>query len=228
MELMKLLAGRREDVRPESGDWLIVDIGMRMDGGERSIGVWCSCEECSEKLSTKNFKELIELGLKKVSTAGEDLNLVIEAPLSVARKGWFPARRKFEERFVEKNGDRKREMRYWYHRGGAATMVAAQIFLRELWEAGPLWRRVRLFEGFASFKNPDKKGRQWWCTVPGVRHPNNEHESDVLKLKRAIGDCRYRKVLEPWEWLEPGAHVESPFPFCKKSLTPAVIIVDPD
>ena len=227
MELMKLIAGRREDVRPESGDWLIVDIGMRMEGGRRSIGVWCSWKECSEQLSTKNFKELIELGRKKVSTAGEDLNLVIEAPLSVARKGWFPARRGFEERCVEKNGKRKREMRSWYQGAGAATMVAAQIFLRELWEAGPLWRRVRLFEGFASFKNPEKKGRKW-CKVPNVRAPNNEHESDVLKLKRALWDCRYRKVLEPWEGLELGAHVESPFPFCEKRLTPAVIIVDPD
>jgi hypothetical protein len=71
------------------------------------------------------------------------LNLLIEAPLSVAfNERGNPTGRIFERL--------KEQHRYWYADGGCVVMTAAMYLLRALHDSRPR-RKVRLFEGFVSF-----------------------------------------------------------------------------
>ena len=96
-----------------------------------------------------------------VNKRSSPLNLLIEAPLSVAFnvKG-CPTGRKIEKRCGERP-------RYWYLQAGAVTLLAATYLLRPLHDMCPA-REIRLFEGFASFKSKEKA---------------SSHEADVSKLR---------------------------------------------
>ena len=214
----EIVAGQCDQVRPGSGDWLIVDIGMTMT--RPSSGVWHG----PGTLCTKNFGNLLKLAIRKVEERCDPtLNLLIEAPLSVARQeNGAPSFRSFEKRGSEH--------RYWHEDGGATTLLAAQYLLRKLYECQTRKRNVRLFEGFASFKNKSAE------SAPATTHedteersPRNSHERDVLKLKRAIWVGDNAKVLDPLNCLmDKGDFIESPFPFLKRNLIPPVILIDPD
>jgi hypothetical protein len=91
------------------------------------------------------------------------LNLVLEAPLSVA----FSATGNPTGRAVEK---RDGKARYWYLGLGCGVLVAATYLLRSIFDS-PRSREIRLYEGLVSFK-PAK-----------VR---SSHASDVLALRSIV------------------------------------------
>ena len=214
----KIIAGQCDQVCPGSGDWLIVDIGMTMT--TRSSGAWHG----PGTLCTKTFGKLLALAIRKVEERCDTpLNLLIEAPLSVARQeDGAPAARSFEKRGSEH--------RYWHEDGGATTLLAAQFLLHKLYECQTRKREVRLFEGFVSFKNESTE------SSPATSHedteerpPRNSHERDVLKLKRAVWIGDNAKVSDPRNCLlDPGDRIESPFPFLERNLIPPLIFIDPD
>lgn len=91
------------------------------------------------------FDALRSALLKLVMDGTTPINLVLEAPLSVA----FGSSGNPVGRAIER---RDRQTRYWYVGLGCAVLVAATYLLRALYEA-PRTRTVRLFEGLVSFKD---------------------------------------------------------------------------
>jgi hypothetical protein len=138
-------AGLPEYVCPESGEWLFVDIGF--SSKRRSCGLVCNddtpkaltfAEASACVIAAAAVPEAAKVGNKAT------LNLLIEAPLSVA----FDERGNPTGRIFEKL---KEGHRYWNEGGGCLVMTAAMYFLRALHDSKPR-RKVRLFEGFVSFK----------------------------------------------------------------------------
>ena len=128
----------------DSGEWIFVDIGFSR--ASRSCGIAIGDSEPQAVC----FGELVPRAAAELNKGLCPLNLLIEAPLSVAFnvKG-CPTGRK-----IEKRGG---SSRYWYQQAGAVTLLAATHFLRGLHELASargsrLDRTIRLFEGFASFK----------------------------------------------------------------------------
>ncbi len=91
------------------------------------------------------------------------LNLVIEAPLSVA----FDKSGNPKARSIEKQG---RKTRLWYVGPGCVVLVAAMYLIRKLYDSHPAGD-VRLFEGFVSYKS---------------RSVKLGHLRDVELLRRAV------------------------------------------
>ena len=109
-----------------------------------------------------------ELGktITREAMGGSPLNLLIEAPLSVAFDSeGRPVGRKIETRGMNS--------RYWYVGPGAVTMVAAMYLLNQIrcrsHESNI--QELRLFEGFVSFKSKESK---------------LSHSEDVVCLRRVI------------------------------------------
>jgi len=91
------------------------------------------------------------------------VNLVIEAPLSVA----FDAKGNPKGRSVEKQGNKTR---YWYVGPGCTVMVAALYLVKAISELSGS-AEIRLFEGFVSFKKRNKK---------------SDHSRDVELLREVV------------------------------------------
>lgn len=154
-------AGLLDEANKESGEWVFVDPGFAMDGR-------CNCG----LLEASAGREAVAVSFSKLKKRLEDiaiggdqpLNLVIEAPLSVAFSALGnPAGRHFELR----NG----KSRYWYVGLGCSVRTSATYLLRAITDAKPT-RKIRLFEGFVSFK---AKGK-------------SDHCKDVRDLKRVVWD----------------------------------------
>ena len=102
------------------------------------------------------------------------LNLLIEAPLSVA----FNVHGNPTGRRIERRG---RDTRYWYVGAGAVTLLATTYLLRKLHDGKPT-REIRLFEGFASFKS---KGA------------TSSHADDISKLRSvAWGESDRGRIVD--------------------------------
>lgn len=150
-------AGLMEEVDRASGAWVFVDLGFAQSA--RSCGI---VEHDGEPVEL-TFAGLCERVSRVASEAGGPLNLLLEAPLSVA----FLPNGNPTGRAVERRG---RDTRYWYVGLGCTVLTAATYLLREVVERHPR-REVRLFEGFVSFK------------AKGVR---SSHAGDVLALREAV------------------------------------------
>ena len=133
-----IVPATENDAMPNSGEWVFVDIGFSR--GLMSCGFAVGDSEPQEVI----FGSLAPQILSVISKGRGSLNLLIEAPLSVA----FNAKGNPTGRRIEKRGSRTR---YWYFGPGCVVLVAATYLLRELYAASPS-RQVRLFEGFVSFK----------------------------------------------------------------------------
>ena len=212
----EIVAGRVNQINGDCGEWLIVDIGFRME--EASCGIWHG----PETLDVVTFSKLKQLAIEKVEENDPPfLNLLLEAPLSVAiqtgdelgrRLGGDPARRVCDT-YRGKHRD-------WWYNAGAATLLAAGFLLREL--VGRQNREVRLFEGFASFKSDEVKRQR-------RADPLGPHRLDVRDLLRAVTVGDNARIFSPEELQEPeGQRVESPFPFFDRGLVPPVIRINPD
>ena len=149
-----IVPGTRDTASRDSGEWVFVDIGFSKDSKSCGIAVGDS-DPCDIRYD--------DLGLRiadESKKSSPPLNLLIEAPLSVA----FNAYRNPTGRKIEKRGG---NTRYWYVGAGAVTLLATTYLLRRLHDMKPA-REIRLFEGFASFK---PKGAA------------SSHTADVSKLR---------------------------------------------
>lgn len=140
-----IVPGTAKLARRGSGEWVFVDIGFSRDA--RSCGIAVGDSEPRAIC----FGDLVPRVAEELSKGSCPLNLLIEAPLSVAFNAQgCPTGRKIEKR-------REGSPRYWYLQAGAVTLLAATYFLRGLHDVASARgrgsdRTIRLFEGFASFK----------------------------------------------------------------------------
>ena len=162
-------AAHVSEANRSSGDWLFVDMGFSEK--TRSCG-FLDGENMPVRLT---FADLVSRLVSVVKTSGPCLNLVIEAPLSVAFDlSGNPVGRTIERR----NG----QSRCWYFGLGCAVLVASTYLLRNLHSSVPK-REIRLFEGFVSFK---KKGAR------------SNHCLDVVALRDvAFGVTGAGRIVPP-------------------------------
>ncbi|MFC2071451.1 hypothetical protein ACFLUU_01855 [Chloroflexota bacterium] len=151
-----IYSGKVEDISWPSGAWLILDIGF--SNSQKSCGILLGDEE----VRCLTFNEAINEVIRIVNSLPL-LNLVIEAPLSVA----FDKYGNPKVRRIDKKGGQSRP---WYVGAGCTVMVAAMYLVRTLYDLNPS-AEVRLFEGFVSFK---RKGNR------------SSHSEDVGCLRNAI------------------------------------------
>jgi len=149
-------AGRISDLKWTDDNWIFVDIGF--SGKKKSCGVIFGGEQ-AECLTFGNAQRKIA----QFVSAKTSVNLVIEAPLSVC----FSRNGDPEGRDLEKL---KGATRYWYCGLGCVVMTAAIYLVRAVALSNPT-ARIRLFEGFVSYK---KKGAY------------SDHRADVERLREAV------------------------------------------
>ena len=191
----KIRAGTVGEIRMDSGDWLFIDIGF--SSKERS----CGLVEGNGNAKTLTFGKLVKRVVKEANRRTDDpLNLVIEAPLSVA----------FNEKGnpTHRSTDRKDgKMRDWWYNAGASTMVAAGHLLRKVRARGN--REVRLFEGFVSFKSQDN---------------TSSDIEDAQALRDAILCSKERRTYSPCELKAEGSgDPESAFPDIYCGVPPVIV-----
>lgn len=152
-------AGKVSEIIPSSGDWLILDVGFA--NKQSSCGLLVNDTAPVEL----RFNEAMERVCTFISKNPNPVNLVVEAPLSVAfDKAGNPTGRKIEKQGVK--------TRYWYVGLGCTVMVAALYLVKAISEIQAS-TEVRLFEGFVSFK------------AKGVR---SNHSRDVELLREVVMD----------------------------------------
>lgn len=151
-----IYSGEIEDIRWNDGNWLIFDIGF---SNKRET---CALLFNNRKPDVYQYNEAVT-EVQKIIQSFEKLNLVIEAPLSVA----FDNHGNPKGRSVEKMGNRTR---YWYFGPGSTVLLATTYFLRRIKDSNPNVN-IKLFEGFVSYKDRGK---------------TSDHLRDVKLLKRAI------------------------------------------
>lgn len=162
-------AGRTNEAHPDSGEWVFVDPGFAQDKS-RSCGLLASGQPQSV-----TFSDLKAQLAALIVENDAPMNLVIEAPLSVAFSGsGNPTGRSIERR----DG----RSRYWYVGLGCSVLTSASYLLRAITDARRT-REIRLFEGFVSFK---PKGT------------TSNHCKDVRDLKRVIwGERGAGRIVPP-------------------------------
>jgi len=136
-------AGKKEEIRRDSGNWVIIDIGFA--NRAPSCGLLF---ENSKPIEVR-FNQAVNSICDHLAATITPTNLVIEAPLSVA----FDIHGNPKGRAIEK---RKGKTRYWYAGLGCAVMVSALYLVRSIVDIKSK-SEVRLFEGFVSFKGSSKK-----------------------------------------------------------------------
>jgi hypothetical protein len=163
-------AGELADLPPAPGDWIIIDVGFSQKQA--------TCGFLAGGVGPKKlaFGALQSTLVAAATSAGGPLNLVIEAPLSVAfAQNGNPAGRN-----IERRGNLHR---YWHAGLGTTVLLSAMHLLRGIVDAKPR-RDIRLFEGFVSFKS---KGR-------------SDHCGDVLLLRDVIAGASSRgRIVMPEE-----------------------------
>ncbi|MCG5539321.1 hypothetical protein [Halorhodospira sp. 9622] len=152
-------AGTEVEITQSSGEWLILDIGFA--NKSRSCGLLINNEQPVDLQFSEAVKRICDF----IVNSRQPVNLMIEAPLSVA----FDDQGNPTGRSVEKQGGKTR---YWYFGLGCTIIIAALYLLREVFESKGK-TEVRLFEGFVSFKDKNKK---------------SNHSRDVKMLREVVED----------------------------------------
>jgi len=181
-------AGLISEVRRASGEWIFVDVGFAQDT-RKSCGLLESLDRAATP-ALLTFADLKARLVKIVRAGDTPVNLVIEAPLSVAfSAAGNPVGRSIEQR----NG----KCRYWYVGLGCSVLVSACYLLRAIADAPPT-REIRLFEGLVSFK---------------PRGTRSDHGRDVHNLRRVVlGEPGAGRIFAPQELpMEPRHSVVSAF-----------------
>lgn len=150
-------AGVFAEANRRSGEWVFVDLGFAEKA--KSCGLLLG-DGSPEEVSFSGLKARL---LEVAASDRRPLNLLIEAPLSVA----FNEHGNPTGRVIEK---RESQTRYWYVGLGCSVLIAATYLLRAIHDTNPR-REIRLFEGLASFK------------PKGVR---SSHSNDVINLRKVI------------------------------------------
>ena len=150
-------AGTVDQISKTSGDWVFVDVGFSRES--KTSGLLVNDGKPIEVTFDHLRQELLQL----TNRDGPAINLVLEAPLSVAftREG-NPAGRS-----IERKGS---EHRYWYAGLGCQVTLAAAYLLRSILTVQST-REIRLFEAFVSFK---AKG------IP------SSHAGDVISIRDVV------------------------------------------
>ena len=163
-------AGVKSEISLSTGEWLILDIGFANKSD--SCGLLINRESPVDL----QFNEAKERICRFISNSTKPVNLVIEAPLSVA----FDSKGNPKGRAIEKQGSKTR---YWYLGLGCSVMVAALYLVKTITEISAN-TEVRLFEGFVSFKESGKK---------------SIHSRDVELLREVIGNPNQysETIIEP-------------------------------
>ena len=150
-------SGRVEEVKWDSGSWVFLDVGF--SNYSKSCGLLIGDGTPIELRFSEVLKELFI----HVTNTSDPINLVLEAPLSVS----FDKNGNPKGRSIEKQNQRTR---YWYVGLGCTVMVAGLYILKGLQESC-FDKEVRLFEGFVSFKEKQKR---------------TNHTKDVLLLREVV------------------------------------------
>jgi hypothetical protein len=150
-------AGNKNEIHRQSGKWVIIDIGFANNASSCGLLI-----DDQVPVEVKFYDAKSEI-CKYISKQSQPINLIIEAPLSVA----FDKYGNPKGRFVEKQNGK---IRYWYSGPGCTTMVAALYLIRSIVQSEPE-SEVRLFEGFVSFKDSTKK---------------SNHSKDVRMLREVV------------------------------------------
>ena len=104
-----------------------------------------------------NFSDACRSSVEWIQRQDSPINLMIEAPLSMA----FDQRGNPIPRRVEKFGSQTRP---WYSGPGATVLIATLHLIVHLREYCPE-ASIKLFEGFVSFKPPEAKSDHIWDAV---------------------------------------------------------------
>ena len=196
---LKIRAGCVDDIHKDSGNWLFIDIGF--SSNKKSCG-FLKGKGCPEPIT---FGDLVKQVVEETQKETDVLNMLIEAPLSVAfNEDRNPTFRKPETRKVN---DKVVDHRGWWYGAGAITMLAAGYLLRKLEDCGDK-RDVRLFEGFVSFKPKDD-------TSSDIK--------DVEALRDSVWDPTRRCVYGPCDLKINDSDIESAFPHIYRGIPPVVI-----
>ena len=163
-------AGTKSEIFLPSGEWLILDIGFA--NTSRSCGLLVNQEEPVNL----QFNEAKDKICRFISNSTNPVNLVIEAPLSVA----FDSKGNPKGRKVEKQ---RSKTRYWYVSPGCTVMVAALYLVKAITEA-PSNVEIRLYEGFVSFKESGEE---------------SDHSRDVELLREVVKNPSHypKSIIEP-------------------------------
>jgi len=165
-------AGSMQELNKDSGQWVFVDLGFSQNA--RSCGLLLHDDNPSDLSFSELQRELISI----VTARQAPLNLLLEAPLSIA----FNSTGNPTGRSIERRG---KKTRYWYVGLGCSVLISATYLLRAIINAEPT-REIRLFEGLASFK---PKGT------------TSSHSSDVIALGK-VGwerESRAGAIVPPGE-----------------------------
>ena len=216
----KISAGSVNDIQMGSGQWMIVDIGFSTR--ESSCGVWTSTEGSDAVPFNVTFGELKGKVIQEAEKAyPSHLNLLLEAPLSVAfKEDGNPTRRLCDQ-------INKKKYRDFYVNAGATTLIAADHLLRAL-HCSQRPGDVRLFKGFVSFKPKGTKSSHIKDVLKLktiVCNPATACISHPHKLGQACGCIQSAACIFGPEQLtkQPGDRVQSAFAFLNKGLIPPVI-----
>lgn len=175
-------AGAVAEAVPSSGDWVFVDLGFSQKS--KSCGLLLQDGNPERLTFAETQRRLTQL----VAEGGGPLNIVLEAPLSVA----FGHDGNPVGRHVE---TRDGESRYWYVGLGCSVLVAATYLVRAI--SAATVRDVRLFEGLVSFK---QKGFA------------SDHCHDVLQLRDVVwGKEGVGRLIAPGELAAPNHTLLSAF-----------------
>lgn len=199
-----IYAGKVNDISWSNGTWLILDIGF--SNSQKSCGILLGDEEVRRLTFNDAINEVI-----RIANSLPMLNLVIEAPLSVAfDKSGNPKVRCIDRSINKEN---KPILRPWYVGPGCVVMVASMYLMGKLYNSRPS-AEVKLFEGF-TFKSQEAK---------------SSHSDDAKCLRDAIKGVGTRNhcFYEPNELKEENSDdVISAFKLMNMDLgIPPVIKVD--
>ena len=150
-------SGQVNEVNWDSGSWVFLDVGF--SNNSKSCGLLIG----DNTPIGLRFGEVLNEISSYVINSSAPINLVLEAPLSVA----FDKNGNPKGRSIEKENEMTR---YWYVGLGCTVMVAVMYILKEL-EKVCSDKELRLFEGFVSFKEKQKR---------------TSHSRDVLLLREVV------------------------------------------
>lgn len=132
-----LRAGTRDDLIWDNGLWLILDIGFS------STKRTCCLSVGDGEPHLFTFGEVCDRIVELIRNSVTQVNLVIEAPLSVAfNNNGNPMWRSIEHQ--------SKQWRQWYAGAGAVVFVATQYLLKRIIQV-EVEKDIVLFEGFVSF-----------------------------------------------------------------------------
>ena len=191
----RITAGQVEDIEAVRvnpvllRDWIFVDIGF--SSTEESCGVAIGKDD-PEEVTFANLVKKLAAQVAEVEKPHKPLNLLLEAPLSIAfTTDGNPTARVFESK-KESTPPKLAELmddthRGWYYNAGANTMAGAT---RLIWELRKCKRRrdIRLFEGYA----PRESERR-----DEIKSKKGDHAKVVRQLRALVkGEIRC-PVLSP-------------------------------